>query len=50
MRTCTLRKSILDYAHLAKTTKIIGTWDDHDGGINDADKYFSQKQERQDLH
>ncbi len=44
------QKSIPDYAHLAKTTKIIGTWDDHDCGINDADKYFSQKQERQDLH
>ena len=44
------QKSNPDYAQLAKTTKIIGTWDDHDCGINDADKYFSQKQERQDLH
>eukprot|EP00944_MAST-04C_sp_MAST-4C-sp1_P009933 g9933.t1 len=44
------QKSNPDYAHLAKTTKIIGTWDDHDCGINDADKYFSKKQERQDLH
>ena len=44
------QKQIPEYALLSKTVPIIGTWDDHDCGINDADKYFSHKAERQQLH
>eukprot|EP00943_MAST-04B_sp_MAST-4B-sp1_P009137 g9137.t1 len=44
------QKNIPEYVTLASTTKIIGTWDDHDCGINDADKFFDKKDERQALH
>ena len=35
------QKNIPDYKILSKQTEIIGTWDDHDCGINDADKFFN---------
>ena len=41
---------IPDYKILSKQTEIIGTWDDHDCGINDADKFFKLKNERMHLH
>jgi alkaline phosphatase D len=34
---------------LNSNTKIIGTWDDHDYGINDGGKYFSKKNESKRL-
>ena len=33
----------LDYAKLLKSTTVIGTWDDHDYGKNDAGKEWEQK-------
>ena len=44
------QKRIPGYKSLSSSTKIIGTWDDHDCGMNDADKYFSKKKERMGLH
>lgn len=44
------QKQVSDYKSLSASTKIIGTWDDHDCGINDADKHFSKKKERMGLH
>ena len=41
---------IPEYASLVSKVPIVGTWDDHDCGINDADKYFQHKEERQELH
>jgi alkaline phosphatase D len=32
------------YARFAKSTPIIGVWDDHDIGCNNADKTFNKKQ------
>lgn len=40
-----LQKSRLGYQTLLKQTKIYGTWDDHDYGINDGGKNFSKKRE-----
>ena len=39
------QKSHPDYLQLLKKTKVIGTWDDHDYGINDGGKFFSRKNE-----
>lgn len=39
-----MQKSSSGYQSLLKTTKVIGTWDDHDYGINDGGKYFQQKE------
>jgi alkaline phosphatase D len=36
-----------DYQALQKTTKIIGTWDDHDYGLNDGGIEYSSKKETQ---
>jgi alkaline phosphatase D len=33
------------YQMLLKTCPVIGTWDDHDYGVNDGGKYFSKKEE-----
>ena len=41
---------IPEYASLVSKVPIVGTWDDHDCGINDADKHFQHKEERQELH
>ena len=38
-----------DYARLRQQTKIIGTWDDHDYGQNDAGVEYVKKQEAQQL-
>lgn len=38
-----------DYQKLAKNTTIIGTWDDHDYGKNDAGKDWYKKEEAQQL-
>ncbi|KAJ0087146.1 hypothetical protein Patl1_09297 [Pistacia atlantica] len=38
-----------DYSRLRKTTKVIGTWDDHDYGLNDAGKEFPEKVRNQRL-
>ncbi|GMQ23559.1 hypothetical protein Aoki45_02410 [Algoriphagus sp. oki45] len=38
-----------DYARLKKSVPIIGVWDDHDYGRNDAGKFFAQKKESRDL-
>lgn len=40
----------LDYQNLQKTTKIMGTWDDHDYGLNDGGLEFSAKKESQQVH
>ncbi|KAG7971314.1 hypothetical protein I3843_07G127900 [Carya illinoinensis] len=37
------------YSRLREKTKIIGTWDDHDYGLNDAGKEFSAKISNQEL-
>jgi alkaline phosphatase D len=37
------------YQQLIKTCPIVGTWDDHDYGINDGGKYFRQKEESKKL-
>ena len=36
-------KAIPGYAALCETTRIIGTWDDHDFGVNDGGKEFAGK-------
>lgn len=36
-----------DYQALQKNTKIVGTWDDHDYGLNDGGAEFSAKKESQ---
>ena len=40
------------YARLREALegKIFGTWDDHDMGINDGDRFFKERDERQQLH
>ncbi|XP_047327103.1 uncharacterized protein LOC124930791 [Impatiens glandulifera] len=37
------------YSRLRKNTKVIGTWDDHDFGLNDAGKEFDRKVANQKL-
>jgi len=44
------QKQVPSYAAFAKAVPIVGTWDDHDCGINDADRHFAHKHERQALH
>ena len=39
------QKTNTEYQQLMKTCPIIGTWDDHDYGINDSGKYFTKKKE-----
>ncbi|MEL6485179.1 MAG: alkaline phosphatase D family protein [Bacteroidota bacterium] len=43
------QKNIPGYKALVAKTPILGTWDDHDYGANDAGKEFSKKQESQQL-
>ncbi|KAK4745755.1 hypothetical protein SAY87_012067 [Trapa incisa] len=43
-------KSIPGYSRLCQKAKVIGTWDDHDYGLNDAGKEFSAKVTNQRLH
>ncbi|MBL4660121.1 MAG: alkaline phosphatase family protein [Alcanivoracaceae bacterium] len=44
-----IQKNNPAYKHFAQTTKIIGTWDDHDYGLNDGGKEYSKKAESQQL-
>lgn len=37
------------YKNLIATTKVLGTWDDHDYGLNDSGAEFDKKQESQQL-
>ncbi|MEX0882826.1 MAG: alkaline phosphatase D family protein [Cyclobacteriaceae bacterium] len=37
------------YAMIRKTTQVIGTWDDHDFGINDGGVNFAKKKESQQI-
>jgi len=39
------QKNMPTYQQLLKTCPVIGTWDDHDYGINDGGKYYSKKKE-----
>ncbi|MDU8886572.1 alkaline phosphatase D family protein [Yeosuana sp. MJ-SS3] len=38
-----------DYSNLVKHTKVLGTWDDHDYGDNDAEVHFKAKKGSQQL-
>jgi alkaline phosphatase D len=38
-----------NYARLTSTAKVLGTWDDHDYGLNDGGLEFYKKSESQDL-
>lgn len=38
-----------DYSKLIKTTKVVGTWDDHDYGLNDGGEEFHFKKESQQI-
>ncbi|MGK7393875.1 MAG: alkaline phosphatase D family protein [Candidatus Cyclobacteriaceae bacterium M3_2C_046] len=38
-----------DYHQLREATEIIGTWDDHDYGVNDGGASYSQKEQSQQL-
>jgi alkaline phosphatase D len=44
-----VQKNNPEYQKMMKTTKIIGTWDDHDYGQNDAGKEYPQKAASQQL-
>ncbi|GBG69603.1 hypothetical protein CBR_g4433 [Chara braunii] len=44
-----LQKSHPMYSRVREQAKVIGTWDDHDYGLNDAGKEFEWKQESQKL-
>ena len=43
------QKARPDYQRLLKTCPVIGTWDDHDYGVNDGGKFFSKKEESKKL-
>lgn len=38
-----------DYANLVKSTAILGTWDDHDYGLNDGGEDYEMRIESQQL-
>lgn len=44
-----IQKQTPDYQKLLKTCPVVGTWDDHDYGINDGGKNFSKKEESKKL-
>ncbi|MFZ6002257.1 MAG: alkaline phosphatase D family protein [Bacteroidota bacterium] len=44
-----LQKQNADYQKLLATCPVIGTWDDHDYGINDGDKSFPYKKQSKEL-
>lgn len=44
-----IQKNQPDYQKLIKTTPILGTWDDHDYGKNDAGRNWEYKEESQQL-
>ena len=37
------------YERLAKKARILGTWDDHDYGMNNAGKYWAHKKEAKEM-
>lgn len=43
------QKHNTDYQQLLKTCPVTGTWDDHDYGINDGGKYFTQREQSKKL-
>ena len=43
------QRSDQNYAKLVASTKVLGTWDDHDYGLNDGGLEFHKKSESQDL-
>ncbi|CAN8267803.1 unnamed protein product [Cochlearia groenlandica] len=45
----TRAKAIPGYSLLRRKAKVIGTWDDHDYGLNDAGKEFDRKETNQKL-
>lgn len=44
-----LQKDHPDYQELLQLCPVIGTWDDHDYGVNDGDKSFLKKKESKEL-
>jgi alkaline phosphatase D len=48
-RKYTTQKKHTDYQQLHKNTIITGTWDDHDYGVNDGGKLYTQKKQSQEL-
>jgi len=44
-----LQKQDPGYQRLLEVCPVIGTWDDHDYGINDGGKFFSRKKESKEL-
>jgi len=44
-----IQKARPDYQRLLKTCPVIGTWDDHDYGINDGGKFFPKKEQSKKL-
>ncbi|QVY67431.1 alkaline phosphatase D family protein [Polaribacter sp. Q13] len=44
-----LQKKQKGYANLLKETKVLGTWDDHDFGANDAGAEYPKKEKSQEL-
>ena len=44
-----MQKANPDYQKMLKSIPIIGTWDDHDYGMNDGGRYYSKKMESKEL-
>jgi alkaline phosphatase D len=44
-----VQKANPDYQKLVKSCPVVGTWDDHDYGINDGGKHFSKKEQSKTL-
>ena len=44
-----LLKNTMDYQRLLACAPVIGTWDDHDYGLNDGGKEYSMKEESKKL-
>jgi len=44
-----LQNQVKEYADFVAEVPIIGTWDDHDYGVNNGDKFYPMKKESRDL-
>ena len=44
-----IQKAHPDYQKVLQTMPVIGTWDDHDYGVNDGGKFFSKKEESKNV-
>jgi alkaline phosphatase D len=44
-----IQKNNADYANFTKKAEVLGTWDDHDYGLNDGGVEYSKKAEAQEL-